>query len=541
MRTLLSATALVFLTLGAPAAAARKPITGELSQPRYTVIALTAQGKARVVRATRGRFALRPPARSVTLQLRSPRGIYAGPVVVGRQRRGKRAILGVRPGARLGRIRVRRGYARVARRVRKRRIDAGLWARARRGVPIGVGRFGRVRSRRPREAPPADIDADGIPDLLDVDDDGDRVLDGLDRSPQGAAAGAAQDEERFDFHTRLNLPINQTANANAAGLTPAQMDAALASAGDLLLNVLPGDASPNSPELDCGGSIQQPPRPEGLEYCRPHAAGGIGTIGYPPMGAPPPFPDCCDADGDGLGKMTADAGPLGQPLTGMTLHHHATTAQIGTGDVMIQRVKRGGVETSFLGALQYVFASVPAVVSYARETGPAVTVPYPYTAATDPDGPGPIPSRPEPFAVADGPDPDSDVEVELTFWRPQRAAVPEWGETGDWIDIGRLRYSVEMEFSGLECPQGAFSESDPDLALNNARGIPEEFGPGFTDTDGDHPASRANTFTFGLNLTRCLASNGFTFDPGQERSFNIRANNWSGVDNAQQAIWFRRQ
>jgi hypothetical protein len=358
---------LVLLAAEAPAGAARKPITGKLGKPGYTVIALGPSGKARVVRARSGRFKIRPPARSVTLHLRAPNGIYAGPVVVGRTR--KSVILGVRPGARLGKVRVRRGYARVTRRTRKQWVDANSHARARRGAPIGAGRFGRVRSRRVRAPIPGDSDLDGIPDVLDVDDDGDLILDKLERPRARRAAHTAQGEEQFGFHSRLTLYLDTTANANVAGLTDAQMDAALAYGGDLLLNVLPGDSSPNSPELDCGGSIQEPPRPEGLIYCRPHASGGVGRVGYPFPGGD--FPECCDPDTDGLGTLAAEAGPGpdGGPSVAMTLHHNSTTSQIGTGDVMIQRVLRGGVETSFLGALQYVFATVPAVVSY-NDDGP---------------------------------------------------------------------------------------------------------------------------------------------------------------------------
>jgi hypothetical protein len=538
---------LALLTASAPAAAAPKPISGKLSKPGYTVIALAESGKAKAVRATRGRFRLRPPARSVTLQLRGPDGIYAGPVVVGREKRGRRAILGVRAGARLGRVRVRRGFARVLKRVPKRWVDASRRARARSGVPIGAGRFGRVRSLHVRASVPGDSDLDGVPDVLDVDDDGDRILDRLDRS-SARAARTAQDEERFDFHSRLTLYLDTTANANAAGLTPEQMDTALSSAGDLLLTVLPGDALPNSPELDCGGAIQQPPRPDGLIYCRPHSSGGIGRLFQPAV--PPsdlrPFPDCCDRDGDGLGTLTADTGPLGTPATAMTLRHAATTAQIGTGDFMMQRVTRGGVETAFLATLQYVFASVPALVSYDDGQGNSATVSYPVPGP----GPGGVCPPPGPPCAALGTRengfpvkarPNGDVVLTLTYWRPQRRALPEWGETGDWIDIGRLKYEVQVEESGRRCPQSAFSEKDPDLALHSSSPIYADDAPGFTDLAGDRPASRANTFTHTLNLTRCLESNGFSFNPGEDRGFTFLAVNPNGPDNAQQGVWFKRQ
>src|SRR2546422_4041405 len=94
--------------MSAPVGAAPRPISGKLSRPGYTVIALAADGKARVVRARRGAFRLRPPAGRVTLHLRAANGIYAGPIVVGRA--GTRAIVGVKAGAPLRRVNARRGH-----------------------------------------------------------------------------------------------------------------------------------------------------------------------------------------------------------------------------------------------------------------------------------------------------------------------------------------------------------------------------------------------------------------------------------------------
>ena len=54
----LSSCLLALLLASAPAGAAPKPITGKLSKPGYTVIALAANGKASAVQASRGRFRL---------------------------------------------------------------------------------------------------------------------------------------------------------------------------------------------------------------------------------------------------------------------------------------------------------------------------------------------------------------------------------------------------------------------------------------------------------------------------------------------------
>lgn len=174
------------------------------------------------------------------MHLRAPNGRYAGPIVVGSRKRGRRAIVGVRAGAKLGRIKVRRGYARVRRKLPKRWVVATRVARARKGVPIGAGAFGRVRSRLSRGAPSDDRDLDGIPDKLDIDDDGDLILDGVERSASRRPR-AADTFPVFGAGARLEVGLDGTANANPRHATDpgrpafddAQISAALAASGVL--------------------------------------------------------------------------------------------------------------------------------------------------------------------------------------------------------------------------------------------------------------------------------------------------------------------
>jgi hypothetical protein len=114
----------------------RKPITGALDRSRITVVALAPNGAVAKTRARPG-FRLVPPAPSVTLQLRGRGGAHLGPVVV--DGHGRRVTLGVRAGARLGRIEVRSGYARVVRRPLPKVVDRGVTTRAWQGVPLGMG------------------------------------------------------------------------------------------------------------------------------------------------------------------------------------------------------------------------------------------------------------------------------------------------------------------------------------------------------------------------------------------------------------------
>ena len=521
---------LLLLVPSAPAAGKLRPIRGKLSANGYDVVALAANGKARVTRARR--FTLRPPAEKVTLQLRGRDGNYAGPIVVAVD--GRRVIEGVRAGARLGEIEVRKrkGYARSARRLAAKWLDAARWARARKRVPIGNGRnVGFVRSRPPRAAPPGDRDADGVPDPLDVAPGGRLVLGDLDRA---AAARAAQigAPGMPGVHSNLSLRLEDTVNANAATLSTADIDAALATHASLGLSF----PQNGSTELDCGDD-------PGLSYCTTGGTGHWFYSGAP--GAPPPaFPGCCDPDSDGFGTLARSAG-----LDYFYLGPGARSDQIGTGDEFIERVTQGGVETQFPLALQFVFNTVPALVSYSDTAGNSATVAYPVDAG-DPGTAG------NGFPVSAPP--GEHVELTFALWRPQRAPIPPDanGLGGDaclkddpaceWIDIGRLFYAVphilrtavfpQSVGATDGCPQSAYSTTDPNLSPAS---LPFPM-IGFEDSAPDRPASAANTLTYTLDVTECLASYGLTWEQDDELVFVFKAN---AIVNgqAEQFVAFTRQ
>jgi hypothetical protein len=184
--------AVVAVLACAPAASADRPaIEGRVAGSGYEVVALSPDGRTRAVPAQRD-FKLVPPARTVTLHLRDRNELYAGPVVIAG--RGKRAVMRVRAGAHLGTIKVYEGYARPEDEPAKRRFGDGRQARANKGVPIGAGRLGLVRGTpRGPVGPGHDRDADGIPGMWDVDDDGDLVPDAAEqrRSRKGSGLRSA--------------------------------------------------------------------------------------------------------------------------------------------------------------------------------------------------------------------------------------------------------------------------------------------------------------------------------------------------------------
>jgi hypothetical protein len=504
----------------AGASAAPKRISGKLDTPGFTLLALAKSGASESDRARRGRFRLTPPAKRVTLQLRAPDGTYAGPVVVAREGK-RRVITGVKAPAKLGRIEVKtdKGFAKAAHQLPKEVIDEKRFARAKRGVPIGAGTFGRMLSSAARPVP-GDRDRDGVPDALDIDDDGDLILDNVDRSASTTrqrSRGVTPPANQVFVRSVLAAPIWDTANANAATLTDQDIDAVLRTWGRQIFNIMPGDFA----ELDCGGE-PDPDNPSGwsggLTYC---VRGGTGAIvaqgGLPPQW--PAFPECCDDDGDGLGTLVT--GPP-SPSPAFNLAHQATAAQIGTGDILIQRVTTGGAESEFTIMLPFVFATTPALVSYDDGQGNAATVSYPIA---DPNpgpnqgtgGPG---TDDDPFPVKAGS--GGEVVVTLIFFRPQRRPIPP--EPGEWTDIGGLTYAASPATQQpTGCPQGAFSEVDPNLTPAQP---PVPYAPGaggLLDLAADQPANAANTFTYTLNLSQCLAAGGASWSTGEMASFNFGA------------------
>jgi hypothetical protein len=521
-RQLLSAGAVIVgMLVASDPTEARKTITGKLSKRGYTVIALDRNGHAKSVLAKRGSFRLRPPSNQVTLHLRAPNGTYAGPIVVRRADRGrgkagaksagskgkKPVIVGVKAGARLGKVKVKsgKGFA-LAKAIAAQSLDAGVTANARNGVPIGAGNFGRVRVTK-LKGPGSDRDRDGIPASLDIDDDGDLVLDDVDPRTAGAAS-AIRAQLQGDFNAFTGLFLGATAtpetaivNANAPGLSDEQIQSGLRARGTLQISV-PLDSA----ELNCGALI----------YCSAGGTGRRDRFGNPgPLDAnPEAFPSCCDPDHDGLGSLGPV--PFG-PGLGILLQTGAGADQIRGGDVLLAEGREGGNQDELAATLNTIFATVPAIASYVDELGATHVVSYPVA-------PGTV------LPVVDGADAGSDVSVSLTFWRPQRRPIPNElpPGAGNWIDIGGLQHFAHVPGASNAsfCPQSSYAETDPNLTPGTGL-VPGTGGivqvPLFNDSTSDQGASPANTFTYTLNLTDCQAFRGNSFNVGETRNLFFAA------------------
>jgi hypothetical protein len=189
------------LLAAAPASGARlRPITGKLDRSGLTVVALAPDGRTSTARA-KPRFRVVPKARTVTLRLRDRGGRVLGPVVV--EGRGSRVTLGVRAGARLGRIELRTGYARVRGRLPRRAVNRAVSAPL--PGPIQEGAVGG--------STPARVEA--VSRSTDDDDDADIALGVAIAAAVIAAASLAwqllalrrRRRGRIEVQVRLGLPI----------------------------------------------------------------------------------------------------------------------------------------------------------------------------------------------------------------------------------------------------------------------------------------------------------------------------------------------
>lgn len=566
LRTLPLVTTLAVLLIAVPAAEAAS-VSGRVSKPGYTVIAMGTNAKATSARTQS--FRLKATTRVVTLHLRARDGSYAGPLVAGkpskRSLRATRVVMGVKAGARLGTIVVRRGYATLARRLSSRYLDQSRLAKARKGVPIGAGNFGRVRSRTrgaraAQDADPSDVqggadpDGDGLPNSFDADNDGDVILDNSDQPldtgpPEPGSRGPGCDtpprpqndvscitQTGFWTFSQLLLGPSRTLNANA-GVTRAQIDAVMSGAdsgsgpdynpGVSLIMQVP---SADSVELDCGG----------LTYCSKGGTGQVEVFSGPQRGSHP-FPGDFDADNDGFGDMIAASrqGPGGPEFT---LLPHAASAQIGPGDTFIERVVSGGVETQVPGSIVYVFNTTPAVIAYTDGQNPG-TIGYP-------TGANPPGSERNPIMVE--PNAQGEIVFTMTIWRPQRTAFPN--ESGEFIDLGHLGYPISspsLPFKGQggggggsdrlgSCRRDTYSTSDPNLKVPT-----DDQLAGPVDQSGDAPPSPGRTLTFSINLTQCLDGRNeenvkATWDKGETFDLTLQAKTPVG-DNGGQRLFLQRK
>jgi hypothetical protein len=523
-----------------PAPAAAATVSGTVKGGAgYRLLLVQANGTAKkvTIRARSGAFSI-PGVKlgNASLQLVKADGSYYGPVVLRATATGAFIFIKGAANLKLGTAKLKGGYALVATAPTGRyQTLAAYKAKAVRGKPIGAGRLGLVRTAQPRGLNGAggDLDRDGIINAFDIDDNGNLIIDNVDRTGRGAgrpragASGAAAAAPRltqphadapgppplyttgtFFIFSNYWLTGAQQVNANIPGIT--DLDGLIARNLPSALSLATVFPSGESALLDGLGN----------SYISAHTLDGVT---YPRVNdAPPTY------SADGLLNLTNST----QHPGGAIMMPGALPSEISSGDCFTETAANG---TKYPGTVNFVFNTAPALKSYQFDTE---------ATATDAvyDANGVWDGQPGPNAQITVPKGAS--KVTLTFWRPQRKAAPgEPASAGGWVDIGGLWYSVDLSpvYTSTNPDDPGSGPSDLTDAYSNATANgapipPSPWAGGMLDPVGDLPADPDNTISFTLDLAKCFSS-WPTLGPGAWFRMGLQAKGGYG-DNAMIGLLF---
>jgi len=475
------------------ALAQQKPLSGEFQKQLpagSTLLAIGSNGRASVAVFTGKKFRVTPPTASARLYILKGNKV-TGQVALSKckNKKGSKAInikscekeqvyTSFKAGKKLGTI-SSVGSAFVIRSASLGSVIVTDKAAAKDFAPLGVAKLGLGGGSPTTKAEfvsaadaGADSDLDGLVNALDIDDNGNGIIDNYDSSSSTPAAG-----DSFKVFSNLKLELSESLNLHATGsLSTAAIDAALQAVQTLAIQV--AGATGETTELDCGT----------LGYC---SAGGTGLSNNQPF--PGAAGGTFDPDSDGFGTITRGA------TNDFQLQTKATSTAIGAGDAMIERITAAdGTERQIPGVLNFVFNSTPALKTIAVNGGAEQTIDYTSTPR--------LGSRQNCIqAPATG-----DVILAITGWRPQRAGVAAAGE-GAFVDIGKSLVTIDIPngpvvsgspSSGTNgpgnCASAAYSvPSDPNLTVSTN---------GLQDAKADTAAVTTNTYSFTVNVSSCLNS-----------------------------------
>jgi hypothetical protein len=525
--------AALFVVAGSASAA---NVNGTLKAGKgYRVVLVQANGLAKKATITKssGAFTLRGATlRGATLHLVTADGSYFGPVVLKASRTKDYCTVKGSTALRLGTVTLKAGYA-LAGMAPRGRYDTRppYTVTARSGKPLGAGKLGRVTTGAPAgyRGPGGDLDRDGVVGAFDIDDNGNLILDNVDRTGRGSDRPAARSgavastgrsvaalapgppppppDPEFRIFSNFKLGNDVRINVDIPGIS--DIDGLIArnlpTTVVLATSVLGGEAA----KLDGLGN----------SYILEHSVDGVV---YPRIELA--WPDWSAATHTGsLLDLVAGVNRHGDAL----LMPGALPGEIGSGDAFVETAPDG---VTYPGVLNFVFNTAPALKSYQFDTdGTPTEMVY---------GADGVPANRSRITV-----PSGAKSVTLTWWRPQRKAAA--GEIGEWIDMGGLAYAADIfgpakvsDAAGAAAQPGTHSANGAYLnAVANGNTIPTDgTEERIVDSAADAPANGANTMSFTLSFEKCY-SDWSSFGPGTLAEFDIAGSTVYG-DNAACRVQF---
>lgn len=512
---------LLLVATARPAPAAAATVSGTVRNGqglRVLVVQANGTTRTKVIGSSTGAFSISGVnLRGASLQLVRSDGSYYGPVVLKRTSAKAFTFIKGSLSLKLGAIALKGGFA-VAERPRTGRYQtlAAYTAKAVSGRPIGARKLGLVKTVTPAgyRGAGGDLDLDGIVNAFDIDDNGNRVIDNIDRTRRGdsrpsapvaARAAAARTQEpatEFRMFSNFKLRGDTAINADIPGI--ADVDSLIDAWVPVTVCLATEVLGAGSGTLDGLGNT----------YLVQHEVNSQV------------FPIVNDTDATYtdaiLNVFNGDTGDA-------QIRPGALPSEIGSGDCFVETIADG---TKYPGTLNFVFNTAPALKSYQWDTQDAAT-----EIAYNDDG-----------TVAAGSTftkPAGASQLTLTFWRPQRRATPAEAAAGStWIDMGGLMYIIQIigpttvdNPAPGNAPQDSYSNA-------SANGIPITLTPdneGVLDPTADVPASSGNTVTFTIDFTKCYSEADWaSFTTGDVIDIDLMAQSKYG-DNASYGLRFEMQ
>jgi len=517
MKHSLSATIVICAMFVAAAPATAATVSGTLTGGRglhVVVVQSNGTSKKATITSKKGTFkVVGVKLAGASIQLVGKNGTYFGPVLLGGSGKKVYATIKGSGNLALGTFKRKSGYAAARAPVGRYFTTVAYTVAAKNGKPIGAGKYGLVKvgngksTLKGYNGQGRDADLDGIPGAFDIDDNGNLIIDNVDRTtrsgrslrqfspalrvsdicptpdqpqpagcipPSGAPSGgttATAAATEFKLFSNFKLTDATSINVSIPGITgiDALIDAAVPTTVTLATQVMGATSS----TLDCLGNT----------YCAPHGA-------YPLVNS-------------AAASYTGAFLNLSKGTTGdAQIMPGAARTDIGSGNAFLQM----DGATSYPGILNFVFNTAPALKSYNVGAGEQ-------TLAYDASGvsaSGMTPSTP--ITTTAGA-----TSITVTFWRPQRTALSSeawFGSANPWTDIGGLAYRADPP----NAPSGSTKRSCAGgYSGGSANGVAVTAGTdGVVDPAIDAEASAANTISWTIDLATCfdwsLMATGTSFD-----------------------------
>ena len=566
----------------ASAATAKTKISGKVSGAKSSlvglrVMALPTKGSAVAVAVkSNGSFSISVPRSAVnglSLQLISKKGAYLGPVVV--YRKGTKGATRLRTtkasAISVGTVKLMSGYGTLAKALKSSAVlAAGQIRLTSAGAPVGAGKLGLIRKAGTAraaaggknggvggnggnggfavaEAPGGgcsssastesgsggDCDQDGVPNAVDVDDNGNMSLDGVDQSSaQTSALLSVYFSLRPHFLNQTNVYADATPSSINSFLGSSNEEKGLSMAFWLpqqyidvnkvttqpLANVWVECTSgqpwcyPGTPTAKVGGMSPFPrilpslSQFEMIQWADYH--GSSCSNGTP----------CVAASGSDRNSLVRYNSPQNQGLpvwsAAVRPSSSDTVNQVVPGSVVTLkgRTSSGATIEQPLSLSPY-FVTSPALASYTVDgVFNSLLSHYPLSAS-------------EPGAsMGNRINVGRNGKITVEFWRPQRFALP--GESGNFYDVGGLKWGARIEsfnengnYHSLEQPTSCdVSELNGLSPITPTGPDAGKALPTIDSQTADQVTNTANASTrtigFTIDVEKCLSDAGVGYGPG---------------------------